>query len=46
MIISTEKAVEQLAAGGEAGSGVRNKEYYDYQCRDKSKYLLAVPESV
>ena len=46
MIISTEKAVEQFAAGGKSRACIRNKEYYDYQRRDKSKYLLAVPESV
>ena len=45
-VVHTEQRGEQLAAGGKSRACIRNKEYYDYQRRDKSKYLLAVPESV
>jgi|GEM_PF-151915 transcriptional regulator with XRE-family HTH domain len=41
-VIRAEEAGEQLAAGGKAGSGVRNEEYDDNNCRQQTENIILI----
>jgi len=44
-VVNAEEGGKELTAGGKAGSGVRNEEDNDEQCRDNGKDLLFIPEA-